>query len=322
MTIPRSLRTLLRLALGVAIVHVAFGGMVRISGAGMGCGPSWPQCQGAWFPPLDRPALVIEWTHRLLALILTITVAATAFVAWRTRREPGVGGQGGELVPAIVALALVLTTALFGAVTVWMGNAPVATVGHWALAASLLATLAVACVRAGDFGGAQPAIASARLVRATAAAAALTFIVLVLGGLTAKVMGANLACRAFPLCGAHSEAPIIAGPARLQMTHRIFAFLLFFHLMGIAIGARRYVDAPAAVRAVRAAFGIAVLQVIIAAAMVALALPPALRSLHQITGVLLWVTTVIALTLARRANPAAAPVPPSIAVIIARGAGG
>ena len=63
-------------------------------------------------------------------------------------------------------------------------------------------------------------------------------------------------------------------------------------------------------------------SVIIAAAMVALALPPALRSLHQITGVLLWVTTVIALTLARRANPAAAPVPPSIAVIIARGAGG
>jgi len=92
-TIPRSLRTLLRLALGVAIVHVAFGGMVRISGAGLGCGPSWPQCQGAWFPPLDRPALVIEWTHRLLALILTVTVAGTAFVAWRARREPGVAGQ-------------------------------------------------------------------------------------------------------------------------------------------------------------------------------------------------------------------------------------
>lgn len=321
MNIPRPLRTLLRLTLAIAIVHIAFGAMVRISGSGMGCGPYWPQCQGAWFPSFDHPELVIEWTHRLLALLLTVSVAGTAVAAWRARRAPGVGGHGGVLGPALLALGLVLAAAFFGAVTVWMGNAPAATVGHWTIAAALLATLAVALVRAGDFGGAQPAIASARLVRATGAAVALTFLVLVLGGLTAKIPGANIACRAFPLCGPHGDAPIVSALWKIQMTHRILAFLLFFHLLGVAIGARRYVDARAAVLAVRTAFAIALVQVGIAGAMVGLALPPALRSLHQVTGVVLWVTVVIAFTLARRANPAAAPVPPSIAVIIARGAG-
>jgi heme A synthase len=318
---PPALRTLLRLSLAIAIVHIAFGALVRISGSGMGCGPYWPQCHGAWFPPLDRPALVIEWTHRLLALLLTASVGATAVVAWRARREAGVGGRGGVLAPALLALALVLAAAIFGAVTVWMGNAPAATVGHWTLAAALLATLAVALVRAGDFGGAQPAIAAPRLVRATAAAAILALLVLVFGGLTAKVPGANLACDHFPLCGPRGDVPMTAGLARLQMTHRILAFLLFFHLLGISIGARRYTEARAAVRAVRTAFALALLQVVIAAAMVGLGLPPALRSAHQITGVLLWVTVVVALTLARRADPAGAPAPPSIAVIIARGAG-
>jgi len=320
-SIPRPVRTLLRAALAIAIVHIAFGALVRITGSGMGCGPYWPQCQGAWFPPLDHPALVIEWTHRLLALCLTASVAAAAIVAWRTRREAGVGGRGGVLAPALIALALVVTAALFGAITVWMGNAPIATVGHWAIAASLLATLAVAVVRAGDFGGARPALASPRLVRATGSAVAVAFVVLVLGGLTAKVPGANLVCTSFPLCGPRGDVPMLAGIARLQMTHRIVAFLLFFHLVGVAIGARRYRDAPDAVRAVRAAAALVTLQVLIAGAMIGLGLPPALRSLHQVTGVLLWVTLVIAFTLARRANPAAAPLPPSIAVIIARGAG-
>src|SRR5262249_57776211 len=90
-SLPPRLRALLRLSLAIAIVHIAFGAMVRISGSGMGCGPYWPQCQGAWFPPFDRPALVIEWTHRLLALLVTLSVAATAVVAWGARRQAAVG---------------------------------------------------------------------------------------------------------------------------------------------------------------------------------------------------------------------------------------
>jgi hypothetical protein len=55
--------------------------------------------------------------------------------------------------------------------------------------------------------------------------------------------------------------------------------------------------------------------------MIGLKLPPALRSLHQMDGVLIWLSIVVTAQLARQASPAMAPLPPSIAVIIARGGG-
>ncbi len=321
MSIPSSLRALLRASLAVAVVHIMFGGFVRISGSGMGCGEHWPMCQGAWFPPMHNSTLVIEWTHRLLGLILTVTIAVTAFAAYRARGEAGVGGKGGVLRPAIAALAIVIATALFGAVTVFFQNAPLATMVHWVLAASLLATLAEALVRAGDLGGGAPASAPAKLFRGTAAAAALALLVLIFGGLTAKVAGANVVCDSFPLCGTSAGSPIIERLVRIQMTHRVLAFLLFLHLLGLVITTRKITGAPAAVRGVRVMFSLVLVQLLIAGAMIGMHLPAALRSLHQIDGVFIWLTSVVTASLAYRASPAMAPLPPSIAVIIARGGG-
>src|SRR5438270_13970193 len=116
-TLP-ALRRFAYAALLVALAHLVFGAIVRISGSGMGCGYHWPLCYGRLFPPMDRPDLVVEWTHRLLASILVLTVVAFAAFAWRARREPGVGGRGGVLRAAFVAVAAVLTAAILGAVTV------------------------------------------------------------------------------------------------------------------------------------------------------------------------------------------------------------
>jgi len=97
--------------------------------------------------------------------------------------------------------------------------------------------------------------------------------------------------------------------------------LLFLHLFGLVMSTRKLEGAPAAVRGVRIAFGLALVQLLIAGAMIGMRLPPALRSLHQMDGVLIWLAVVVAALLARRASPALAPLPPSIAVIIARGGG-
>jgi heme A synthase len=105
------------------------------------------------------------------------------------------------------------------------------------------------------------------------------------------------------------------------MFHRVLAYMLFLHLMGLVISTRKLTGAPAAVRALRITFGLALLQIGIAVAMILGGLPPVLRSAHQITGVLIWLMVVITTLLARRAAPAEPPVPPSIAVIIARGGG-
>jgi len=128
-------------------------------------------------------------------------------------------------------------------------------------------------------------------------------------------------CPSFPLCGSDAGAPFVMRLVLIQMAHRVLAFLLFFHLMGLTISTRKLEGAPAAVRALRVAFGLALVQVLVAGAMIGMHLPPALRSLHQMVGVFLWLAVVVTALLARRASPTEAPLPPSIAVIIARGGG-
>src|SRR6266566_4685596 len=41
-------------------ILIVIGGYVTTSNSGLGCGESWPLCEGAVFPSLNRPELVIE----------------------------------------------------------------------------------------------------------------------------------------------------------------------------------------------------------------------------------------------------------------------
>jgi heme A synthase len=287
-----SLSTLRRFsyaALAVAFTHLVFGGIVRISGSGMGCGEHWPLCYGHLFPPMNRPDLVVEWTHRLLASILVLTVVAFAVVAWRARTLPHVGGRGGVLRAALLAVAAVIAAALLGAVTVKLGNPPYATVAHWLVAMALFATLATAAMRAGALGGAAAAEeeVSGRVARAAYAAATLAFLTVALGGLTAKLPSAAIACRSFPLCGRDASAGVEA--VHVQLTHRVLAFLLLLHLIGVVIGlSRRRAESRTVARAAGIALGLVVLQLTVAASMVLLTLPAVLRSLHEAVGVSVW----------------------------------
>lgn len=100
--------------IGTYIVIFA-GGLVRVSGAGLGC-PDWPKCYGGWIPPLtaaDLPASVnpenfnytlawIEYLNRLSGMILGLFIAATAILAIvHYRRTPRI------LYPSIGAALLV-----------------------------------------------------------------------------------------------------------------------------------------------------------------------------------------------------------------------
>lgn len=293
--------------LAIAFAHLVFGGIVRISGSGMGCGDHWPRCYGRWFPPMDRMDLVIEVSHRYLAAFLILSIAALAVAAWTRRAEPSVGGPGGVLRAALASLAVVVATALFGAVTVFLGNPPAATVAHWLLAATLFALLAVAVIRAGGLGGdlALEGRASAKTRRGALAAVVLALLVITLGGLTAKLPHAAVACPAFPHCG-DVPAGTPAGAAHVQLTHRVLAFLLFFHLLGLAVMTRRRAENVVVQRAAWVAFGLTLVQLLVAGAMIGMRLPPVPRALHQAVGVLVWITAVVTWYLAHRAGAASA----------------
>ena len=283
----------------VACAHLVFGAIVRISGSGMGCGDHWPRCYGSFFPPWNRPDLIIEVSHRYLASILLLSLVALLVAAWRRRAELGVGGPGGVLRSAALAVALGFAAALLGAITVKFGNAPIATLAHWTVAMSLVATVVAAVIRTGGMGGtaARARAVSGRAKRATTAGAAIALLAVVMGGLTAKYPGAAVACRAFPLCGANPE--VAKAAVHIQLTHRVLAVLLVLHLFGVVMGQRKRRESPVILRAATIAFSLGVLQLLVAGAMIGMHLPPVLRSLHEATGVSIWIATFALAYLAR-----------------------
>jgi heme A synthase len=300
------MKTLARVAAAAVTftyLHLVFGGVVRITGSGMGCGDHWPKCNGSWIPPFDSPLVMIEWTHRLLALLVILSMVALVWMAWSRKSLPGVSGRGGVLRPAVISLVLVIIVALLGMVTVKLGNTTFATVAHWTLALALLGVVSAAAIRAGAFGGdsARAEGGTARAARSIGAGAAMAFLAVLLGGLVAKYPGAAAACPGFPLCG-DTPASIPAGAPHIQLTHRVIAYLLFFHALAIGLAvARRAGEASVVKRAAKTAAGLVVLQVIVAAAMVMGGMPPLLRSAHQAIGIGVWMVLFMAAYLARTA---------------------
>ena len=295
-----ALRRLSILSLVLGVGHVVFGAIVRITGSGMGCGDHWPKCLGHWFPPLDRPDLVIEISHRWFAAMLSLAIVVLLVTALVRRRTPGVSGRGGVLRAASLATVLVVAAALFGAATVKLElSNKLVIVTHLAIAMALLAVLISAAMRAGGLGASHASIgtASEKTWRGARVALAMTFVVLVLGAFTAHLPGANSSCTGFPLC---RGSLIPDSTQHIQFTHRIFAFLLFFHLLGVVIAVRRRGESRLIIRAAAIAFGAVLAQIIVAAALVEMQLPPLFRSLHQAVGTLVWVAVVILALLSRR----------------------
>jgi cytochrome c oxidase assembly protein subunit 15 len=216
-------------------------------------------------------------------------------VAWLRRNEPGVGGPGGVLRPSLLSILLVVIAALFGAVTVKMELNPFVVVTHLAIAMSLLAALVVVVVRAGGLGVGTVPARYERTFRSATAAAGLTFLALVLGAFTANTAGAAISCQGFPWCRA---VTVGGAPLYIQIVHRIIALLLLGHLMGIVIGVRKRGEARVIRNAAWTALGIVILQIFVAAAMVEMHLPLALRSLHQAVGTALWISVVTLAALA------------------------
>jgi cytochrome c oxidase assembly protein subunit 15 len=294
-----TIRRLGYLALVIGFAQVVFGAIVRITGSGMGCGDHWPDCYGSFTPAHNGPTLLVEISHRYGAAALSLAIVALVVVALLKRNEPGVGGPGGVLRPSLLAILLVVVAALFGAVTVKLALNPIVVVTHLAIAMTLLAVLVVVIVRAGGFGAGNAPARYDRTLRSSRAAVGLTFLALVFGALTANTAGAAVACQGFPWCRAVTES---GTPLYIQVTHRIIAFLLLGHLIGIVIGVRKRRESPAVRRTAWTALGLVIAQIFVAAAMVEMFLPPTLRSIHQAVGTALWISvaTLAALAAGRR----------------------
>ena len=275
---------------GLALGLIVLGGVVRITGSGLGCGDHWPRCNGQWFPPLDLPTM-IEIGHRWAAALVSVVVLSLAVVAWtRHRREPEL------LRPATLALVLLVVQVLLGAITVKLALPPWVIITHLANAMVLLASLLVVALRAGEDGERAKGRNGERAKRHAAhglvlAEAALGFIVILFGAQVAN-FHAGLLCLGLPLCNG-SVLPPAAPLAALHWTHRVLAFA-FLGLAGyVALGAKGRHGETQVRRWAFVVLGVTVVQFAVAFAMVVNLLPPSLRALHLFVGSLVWAALVI-----------------------------
>src|SRR5437588_4804724 len=212
------MKALRGLSLATAVVTyalVVLGGVVRVSGSGLGC-PDWPLCHGRLLPPLNLHA-IIEYSHRTTTVLATTLMVLTAVMAWlwlRRRRDLVTG--------ATLALGLLVVQITLGAITVKLELPPIVVLVHLANAMALLGAVSVTAVAAMTTPIRGPHDVMA--MRWARAAAAGTYLLIVSGSLVVA-SGASGACDAWPLCGGGFSLAFDGRPS-IQILHRALAGLI------------------------------------------------------------------------------------------------
>jgi cytochrome c oxidase assembly protein subunit 15 len=277
-----SLRKLALATTVMTVLLIAIGGLVRATGSGLGCGDDWPDCNGQLLPVLDARPVIIEWSHRAVAMVVGIMAALLVAHAFRTHRNEPVLRR-----LTATAFVLVVLQALLGRVVVKEELEVLLVVGHLATALLFLAVLiAIVAAAPGPRPRQQPNPAIARGVPLAAAA---VFVLLLVGSYTSDfgyVPG-------WPLQDGRLLPNLESETQVVHFLHRVLAVAVAVIVAVIATrvtGARA--EAPEAAKLAHWAVGLFAIELLIGAANVWTELNPIVVTLHLSTGALIWACVI------------------------------
>jgi heme A synthase len=302
-----------RLAWGVlayTVLVILWGGYVRASGSGAGCGAHWPLCNGEVVPRSPTAATLVELAHRVtsgLALPLVLVLLAAAWRAF----PPGSPVRKG----AAFAVVFMATEAAVGAGLVLFEQVAYnASVGraYW-MAAHLLNTFlllgALALTAHAAGGGAAPRLRGSGRRGALVASALLGLLVLGASG-AVTALGDTLA-----LGGGldPAEVPAVATLVGLRLYHPLLACLVVGLFAAAVYAVRRHDPGGPAPSLGLVTLALLLVQLGVGLVNVALRAPIPLQLVHLLLTDLIWIGAVLfaaeALAPApARATPRVAPV--------------
>ncbi len=281
---------------------IVVGGVVRVTGSGLGC-PDWPLCYGQVLPPPETTAL-IEFSHRLVAGVGGLLILATAWLAWRRYR-----GRPWIVWPAVAMIVALPLQFLLGAVVVLTELEPLSVAVHLGTALIIFACALLVAVVANRPAALEREAFPRRYPALLAVTLAALFALLTTGAVVVGE-GASYACPDWPLCNGRAlpagDTPL---PALLHMLHRyavVAVGALVVVVVWLALRART--GLPLASRWALALGGLFVLQVGIGAVKIWSHLATVWRVAHLGVAAGVWAALVVLAALAllqrRGATPA------------------
>jgi len=284
----RALPILALSALVSAILLIAMGSIVRVTGYGLGC-PDWPLCYGRVVPPALTGAWV-EFIHRLLGAVTSLQIVLLGMLTWRYHRD-----QPWLFRPAVAAMGLLAVQVVLGGLHVIFEIPPVTGWIHTGVAMLITGLLGVQVVghRPGILAlGRDSLFEQRRFAAWLSVTTGATYLLLLTGSYVTR-SGASLACPGFPLCGVAARNRL----SDIQMLHRYAAFSVALLTLVLVV----WLVAKGENRRLRGyAFGVVGLLAVqfgLGISNVLLRLPMWSRVLHLAVAASFWVSLVMLWTL-------------------------
>jgi heme a synthase len=200
------------------------GALVTKTDSGMGCGRSWPLCDGQLIPKEITSELIIELAHRVVSGSVGIMVVLLSLWAWRS-----IGHIRETKFLAITSIFFLVLQGLIGAAAVIWGQSDFVLAAHFGISLVSFATvflLTLLIFEVDKKFEADKLILDKRMKGHIMGVTIYSFIVVYTGALVRHV-NASLVCRDWPLC--RNDQFVLPSNMYewIQMGHRAAAGLIF-----------------------------------------------------------------------------------------------
>ncbi|OLS41970.1 heme A synthase [Bacillus sp. MRMR6] len=215
----------LAVATTIGMIFVLLGGaLVTKTDSGMGCGRSWPLCNGEFVPTDITPELVIELAHRLVSGAVGIMVLLLSVWTWKA-----IGHIRETKFLSLLSFFFLVLQGLIGAAAVIWGQSDFVLALHFGI--SLISFAAVFLLTLLIFEidkkfEADKLIIDKRMGNHILSVSIYSYVVIYTGALV-RHTESSLVCRDWPLC--INDAPALPGNLYewVQMGHRAAAGVIF-----------------------------------------------------------------------------------------------
>lgn len=224
----------------ISMLIVLIGGaLVTKTDSGLGCGRSWPLCNGELFPSEITLELLIEFSHRLATGIAIIFVGILCVIIWKNYSHVK---ESKFLV--IITILFFIIQSILGALAVIIDQNSLVKALHFGISLISFASVFLLAVIIFDIDTKfhTDRLKIPRKLRINYVSLFVYTLVVVYSGALVRHMQSSLVCKDWPFC--FNDRPFAFSEYSIeqwvQMGHRLLAALLFIWVISLFVYIRKH----------------------------------------------------------------------------------